>query len=309
MPPASALADPFAWQSAAQPVMAPPGHDSPDVNAPLWFPVEHMALPYALVQQPPGQTALLRRQTDLLVGVAVTLDAALLRRGPDAVVQDVQLWAAQTPDAPQRLADADGRTGQDLVLLSALPAAPTVLSLERAAQGPWPALRVRYGLRPPAPLAALAPGATAVSAPVLVHVAPDAPTLPSDPARILRQMRGTLALPRGERLGVYWETYGLAPTDTVTHAVWLQRVSTPGRLARVGQALGLGRGRNTPVAIEWTETRLGPTATDLGGPVRIIGRTLVLDLGALPAGDYALTVEARRPGQAPVRESQTLRVE
>jgi hypothetical protein len=43
--------------------------------------------------------------------------------------------------------------------------------------------------------------------------------------------------------------------------------------------------------------------------VRIIGRTLVLDAAALPPGDYVLTVEAARPGQAPVRGALALRLE
>jgi hypothetical protein len=66
-------------------------------------------------------------------------------------------------------------------------------------------------------------------------------------------------------------------------------------------AIGLASDRNTPVAVQWTESRLGPTATDVGGPVNIIGRTVVLDLGALPPGEYTLEVAARSAGVPPVR--------
>ncbi len=302
MPPAAALANPFDWESSAQTWMAPPGHDSPSVNAPLWFPVEHFAPLAPLVLLPEGQTAMLRRQQTILLGTATLLDVALLRRGAERPVSDITLHVAQAPDSVRMVARADGETGRPVVLTAEIDPRPSVIGVELSSSGSrWPAARARYGVRPPAALDAMPPGSIATSAPVLLRVPGGVQQLPSTPEGALHWMYGTTTLRSGEPLGVYWETYGIAPDEPVELAVWIQRVTRQNPLRRLGISLNIATDRNTPVAVHWTEARLGATGTDLGGPVRIIGRSIVLDVGRLPAGDYVIEVAARARDAEAVR--------
>ncbi len=301
-PSAVALRDPFAWRSADQSIVAPPGGDGTNVNTPVWFSVEHFAPPYPLVQLPEGQTALLRRQAAIQLATATVLDARVLRRGPSQPIPSVQLFVAHTPDSIRLVATADGVAGTTAVLAADIAPRPAVIGIEVPGSGQrWPAGRTRFGITPPAALDVLAPGARAIADPVLLRVPGGDQPLPSVPDAALRWMLGTTTLVKPDRIGVYWETYGFTPDEAVEHAVWIQRVTRQNPLRRLGISLNIATDRNTPVAVSWTEARLGPTATDLGGPVRIIGRSLTLDVSSLPAGEYVLEVAATTRGAEPVR--------
>ena len=82
-------------------------------------------------------------------------------------------------------------------------------------------LRTRFGVTPPAPLSALKPGETAISDPVLIATT-DVRTAPT---RRSAQMLGSTAC-AAQKVGVYWETYGYAPGDSVDVAVIITRTSS-----------------------------------------------------------------------------------
>ncbi len=272
-----------------------------------WWPVEHVRLVPGLVQLPEGQVAFLRRQDSVVVATATDLGPAPLGRAAGSVVAGT-LLVTDRPGSQQVLARATGRVGTPLVLVGTAAPRPAVAAIEfpgDSAAG-LPAGRTRVGIAPPPPLAALAPGAVALSDPVLLRPPAAEDALPVATAEVLATMAGSPTIPRGTRLGLYWETYGFAATDTVAFAVGIARATADGRLRRLGVRLNVTPDRTTPVAVAWTETAPGRNATVLAGPVPIIGRSLVLDTAALPPGTYWLELVVSRAGAAPVRARRQL---
>lgn len=111
--------------------------------------------------------------------------------------------------------------------------------------------------------------------------------------------RGDTRLAPGERLGLFWEVYGLeAGTDSVTVSVALAR-KTVGGLRRAAERMGLARAA-TPVRMRWNEE---VTAGD------VLGRSLAIAIPNLPNGDYLLEVSVRARGGASASALREIRVE
>jgi hypothetical protein len=92
-------------------------------------------------------------------------------------------------------------------------------------------------------------------------------------------MLGTTRVPLSDRLGIYWETYGLAAGDVVD--VSMQALPRGGgMLRRLGEALRLVGPRES-LRFVWRE---GADTDETG----IVGRTLELDLSGLGAGEYTI---------------------
>ena len=111
--------------------------------------------------------------------------------------------------------------------------------------------------------------------------------------------RGDTRLAPGERLGLFWEVYGLeAGTDSVTVSVALAR-KTVGGLRRAAERMGLARAA-TPVRMRWNEE---VAAAD------VLGRSLAIAIPNLPNGDYLLEVSVRARGGASASALREIRVE
>jgi hypothetical protein len=273
-----------------------------------WWPREHFDPSVPLVQLPEGQTVTLRRQNDALVAVAFELPDGQLQRERGARVAP-KLLHSSGPDTIAVLADTLAAIGDVLTLRARVPDAPAMIGVEFLGDSArrLPAARARFGIRP-APLGTtLVAGARAISDPVLLRV-PASGNLPTRTADVLGQMAGSPQANRANGLGLYWELYGFAPTDTVEFAVWIERYTPEGIARRFGVALGITTDRNTPVASSWTsEAGLGGTVVE-AGPVPVIGRTLVLDLSGVPEGEYWIDVVARKVGSDAVRSRRAFTV-
>jgi hypothetical protein len=170
--------------------------------------------------------------------------------------------------------------GSSGVLVAEAPWPPAMISLELRAPEAEAAARVRE--RPPV----LTPASGAVTLSGILLFEP-ADSLPTDLAVALtRPHIGGIA--RGERIGLYWEAYGLAPGEDIATAVtvtpernsWLRRVAATLRLAS----------RQGSVRVEWREgARLEQDRA---------ARALVLDLTGLGAGRYRIDVAVSGPGRA-----------
>jgi len=173
------------------------------------------------------------------------------------------------------------RSGADRwgVLVAEAPWQPTFLSLELLAPQHRAVARAR------APVRAPAAGGVTLSG-ILVFEPAD--SLPADlPAALARARAGGVR--RGERIGLFWEAYGLAPGQDVSAAVTV----TPERtswLRRIGAALGLAP-RTGSVRVEWREAAQPEQGR--------AARALVLDLKGLGAGRYRLDVTISPPDGAP----------
>lgn len=275
-----------------------------------WWPVEHMALPYPLVQLPDGQTALLRREHDVLLATAVDLDPDSVKRAQGVPVDSAWLVVSDQPDSVRILAESPATVGGTLVLRAPIDPHPTIVGVEYKSPDEFhPAGRARFGITPPPALSAMKPGDRAISDPVLLRTGSGAEELPNETGAALDRMAGSTHVDSGGRLGVYWETYGFKPTDSVDVGVWIERYTSRGILRRLGNAFSITTDLNTPVAITWSEPRPDHSARIIDGPVPIVTRSVVVDVSHLPKGDYWLDVAVGKPGQEPLkgRRSFTIR--
>ncbi len=271
---------------------------------------EHAALPFALRALEPVQAAALRRADSVLLAVAVELTPeSLARRGGLPV--PVRVMLGRDPADTRLAAAATGTVGAAQVFRTLEASRPIMLSVEVPADAApaAPAARDRFGLRLPPPLRAMRPGELAISVPVLLKPMAVVDEVPTDPDAALARMAGTTTVPPVGKLGIYWETYGIALSDTVDVAVWIARTDEPGLLRRVGRAMRIVPGAESPSGVSWREPLSARNATLVGNdPVPIIGRGLALDLTNLAPGEYWVEVAVARPGQEPVRGRSPFRI-
>jgi hypothetical protein len=217
----------------------------------------------------------------------------VLTRGPtDSLALQVPLTATALGGGAERYA----------VRLT-LDRTPRLASLELLAprvrgQSAPPAGRVRLGVGP------LPPATERLSLSELLLFAPSPEALP--PAvtleQVLPRMLGTTVVAPGP-VGLYWETYGLAPGEEATVALSAVRSSGgSGWLRRAGERLGLLGPERGGVTIRWRE---GASA---GSEAGAVGRALTVSLAALEPGPYVLELTVQVPGLAPVTTRRALEV-
>ncbi len=166
---------------------------------------------------------------------------------------------------------------------------PQVLSMEAWNPEKKKGARLRRGLL----IGPRNPGSIAVSDILLFDaVAPEA----TDLASILPHALGSLTVEGGRKLGLYWETYGLARADSALPVSLTLTRFNEGVLRKLAQSIGLGA-RSTPLSIAWRETPA------LGG---IATRSVVLDLSLIPRGHYRLKLELTPAGAPPVSTTRII---
>jgi len=269
-----------------------------------WWPQEHMALPARLLPLDAGQDILWRRDT--VVAYRLAVDNPLRAQPPtDTNTYPAVLVGGTSEPDLQAFGQAEVRVGEALRLAAELPSKPLVLSAELFLRiQPAHALRNRYGVRPPPTLRAMGPAEVAVSDLLFMRLPDRTIPPPHDPETAARYMAGSLTFDRAAPVAVYWESYGLAPGDTVQVSVGVRRddARSPARIAAA--ALGLASSLRDSITVRWTEpdARRGMTVLSAWKP--IIGRSLTLDLAALPAGNYMMSIEMRTPAGVAVKSER-----
>lgn len=288
------LTHPDDWQTSA-----PVGSSAED-----WWPREHMMLWTRLVTLPEGQFVQLRRDSMVLVAMAVddalhSLDTAAT--GPSVAA----LLGSSSPALVTAFSRSTLVSGQTLRLSAAIPSAPVVLSAEvQARTRREPALRRRFGITPSPTLRDMTPGAVALSSPVFMRQPLDASSATTQIDSVLSSMMGGLVFSRAERLAVYWEGYGFAMGDTVDIRLRVSRSEESGTLRRAAEVLGVVPERRDSISIGWREpdVRQGSVLPTLSK--RASARALVLNLQELPAGAYRIGIEMRRVDGAMARSDR-----
>lgn len=140
------------------------------------------------------------------------------------------------------------------------------------------------------------PEGIALSDPLL-FVATRDDSLPASLADVLPLTRGTDRVGRGERVGVFWETYGLEKhpgplrvTLTVTRrgGSWIRRAA---------EWAGIAARQERYVSLSWEEA---------ARPLPVAPRALVLSLADPKPGSYLLEIQVTAPGLAPARATRDL---
>ncbi len=269
--------------------------------------IEHFVPRRGLVQLPSAQHGFLRRAEYTEVLVAAQLPPQLLRRAEGETVPS-SLVASSSPDSIVVLARFDATAGSVAVARARIPAQRALLGLELTSDSTHPAARVRFAVEPPASLAEVQPDELAISSLFLLEDDSLAPGGgPVEDALLM--MRGSHQRSGARRLGLYWESYGLATSDSVAMTLWIERVTPQGRWREIGVAMRIATDRNTPVAVHWTETAAPPNALVIPGAVPVIGRVVSVDVSTLERGEYRLSLAMARPGQTPVLAHTSLVVE
>jgi hypothetical protein len=268
----------------------------------VWWPVEHSPFGGRRLERfGPGQLALFRRQSEVRLALAISArPAAAPRRPPrsDQLSDTTTLVFSAGPDASLIVMRTVGASSDRVVGQGTLPLVPVLVSLELASgDSSRPSYRSRRGLVPPDPLVQLPRGEIAVSQPVLFDLQSGA--LPGDADAVIPRMLGDLGLASNGKIGVFWETYGVAPGDSVRYTLAVVPTGAPGLLRRVGAALRIVDRPNEGVAVAWQDPGSAARADRVPG-VPILPRSLALDLGSLGRGEYEVEVSVESPGRATV---------
>jgi hypothetical protein len=132
--------------------------------------------------------------------------------------------------------------------------------------------------------------------------------MPDNAQAAIERMYPSLRLASPQRIGIFWESYGFRPQDSIAVSVQLQRITAPGRWQRLGIALRLADDPNSAVSIAWEEPQPGRTARELTALLPTLGRHLVLDVANLVAGEYRLRISMQPRGGPPVTSERVFAI-
>jgi hypothetical protein len=266
-----------------------------------WWPAEHYGRAAGGILQLTEQTAMLRRDNDILLATAGALPRASFR--PDSSV----LIRTTAPHEVEKLVHKTSRNERAIVMTGHIPASPAVVGAELLGKPGEESARTRLGVIPPAPLSALKPGETAISEPVLLVANETAPSSPDD---ALSRMLGTTRVTTA-KMSIYWETYGYAPGDSVEVSVVISRHEKLSKMRRIGMFLRVADDLNGSVAIKWGEPQAGHDSWAIPGVVPIQARSIRVDLSRLDSGRYSVEVLVNRRGSLapPVRASRLFQID
>jgi len=255
-----------------------------------WWAQEHMMLSSGPIVAIPDQTAFFRRAHNALIAVATQMPGEVFR-GSDRHTASLVLSAA--PDSAlvvQRLVSTTGR-----VALTAPVLEPCLVSMEILAESRTVAGRSRYAVVPLSGLDELPKGEIALSDLALFEVDPEAMP-PASVDELLPRMLPSPSVPRGARLGVFWETYGLDTGDVVDVRLRVER-DEEGFLRRLAAMTGFASDEKAAVEISWREPQGGFSGRAFAdGGVRVQPRAITLGLAALEAGRYTVMLKLTPAG-------------
>jgi hypothetical protein len=107
-----------------------------------------------------------------------------------------------------------------------------------------------------------------------------APSLPSDLAEAIPRTHGGTRFRRDRKIGLFWEVYGRAPTDSLPISLTLTPIEN-GFIRRAFRVLRIAP-KQTPLNIRWQ---------DNGTAGVLSARAVMLDLSLVPEGTYSVKLE------------------
>lgn len=288
MPSWSAIAAPFL--STASDWQLHPA-DSLGHPATAWWPWEHFQPDYRLTQLDNGQHFFVRRQNYVETAISVPLTHPAFRDSSSRF--DVMLLATTGPANVDSLAQTIANAGSAVYLRGPVASGPRLLAVEAiGVSDPSMAARVRYGIVVPPPLDKLE-GDIGMSELALLGAVPET-TLRSPRDALLTYMRPNDRIPLdAPSIALYWETYGIAPSDSAITTVRVASTNTASALRRIAVNTGIAPRNNSSIEVRWQDNEPRGHVSTLLGPVPVQMRTLQLNLGTLAPGPYAIAIAMR----------------
>jgi hypothetical protein len=243
----------------------------------------------APVEELDYQLGVLQRGDSSIVVAALRLQPDSLDHRPPA---DAALVVWPDFGAEPWLARGQVTGERPAVLALTVPAEPAVLSVEALAREERRAARARFG-RPLRPLPA---HGLAVSDLLLLEESDSLPDILDDALPLLR---ASTTARSGERLGLFWEIYGLAAGDLPVHVAVQLLDDNAGWLRRTAIRAGLTR-QQTPLTVRWQEAPQRPDA--------VHPRSLVVELPELSPGRYTLQLTLTPRGRDALGTERTITV-
>jgi hypothetical protein len=234
---------------------------------------------------------------------------AVFRRGDEAiVVAGYELPADSVPDDAEVLAGVAVLPTTDLLaeprlaldeaaavsgaLMARVPAQPSLMSLEVVVPSERRLARARYGIE----LAPVIPGLVSLSDLLLLR---ETDSLPDSLEAAVEVARGSSELQVGERIGIFWEIYGLDSRETPELSMSLRLLqSRTGWLRRLAERAGLLR-EVTPVRLRWQE----PVS-----PGPFMARSLDIQVPDVSPGSYTLELVVDAVGREPLTVRKEIEV-
>lgn len=206
---------------------------------------------------------------------------------------DVEAALIVAKDDTAAALEARGRfAGGWGALRLAAPMEPAVVGIEAVERGKKIGGRARFGVDPRRREA----GGVALSDVLLLK---EGAGRADDLEGAMFLARGSTRARAGERVGLYWEVYGVpAGADTLTFSVGLARLGSGG-LRRVAERLGV-LSAIAPGRMRWRE--------ETGGGA-VLPRSTVVALPSVPPGEYLLEVTVRAGGGPPATATRRVTIE
>ncbi len=273
LPPAAFVEDPASIQPEDWPLADP-------------RPRTEYAPAYASFETLDHQLALFKRGDSTIVVTAFDIDRdSLWSEGP---VEAAVILAADELEAPAIARDVT----EDVrgVFGVKIAGRPTLLSLELHSGEGARAARARYGIRPPTP-----PRIVLSVSDLLLLL--DSDSLPSTLSEALPLARGSARVKSGERIGLYWELYGVSSRGETL--VMSLTVTKKGKswFKKLAQTIGVASS-DRPMSLNWEE--------QVPGGLRESRRALSLELPEMSKGTYLLRLQVNAYGREPVVASREL---
>ena len=300
VPSSAAFDSPFTATRDSWQLTAPHGDDD-------WWPREHYARDRsAITELPMGQTVMLRRGDSTRFVWAGELDSAARGRTIEPGRQAV-LFESRSVGAVRTVASFALRGGADVIVDAPLAPGRALIGVEVPGDSAHAAARSRYSIDIAPPLTSLH-GARAVSDALLFDPGDDE-TPRAGPEQAIARMYPSTTFRHPKHVGVYWEGYGFASTDTLDLTVRVAREDRPNVFMRTIHVLGIGTSDGYEVGIRWREVPGGSAAiqhVEKGVPFQ--SRSIVLDVSQLEPGKYLLQLEMSQQGAAVVTSERHFEV-
>jgi hypothetical protein len=256
-----------------------------------WWAFEHMPLDGGPMVVVSDQTATFRRTRHALAAVATQMPEWAMARA-----RGYNAWVVygESPDSAIAATTPLPSTGRIAMTVPA--PSPGIVSIELVSTDRYALVtgRSRYAVIPLSALRELPRGELALSDIALFDAESDT-RAPASLEAMLPRMLPSTEVARGSRLGVFWETYGLAKNEAVTVRLRVQR-DDRSMLSRLSDFLGVG-GDPPAVDITWREPRADLVGSDfLEGDIPVQTRAITLGLAALQPGDYTVSLTITRTG-------------